>query len=238
METSTGVTCTVCGKCYDNAAALSMHVIRSHRTTVEKLETCGIGEKGKKGSICSVCNRCFANDRALRGHVQAEHSSTIHVQDVTRGQDVQAIAPSARTKEQCNDCGGWFVCLANHRVCRARSSYARNCISPRKACSREDDSGGVMDDRVQVELEDGAVGGDERDAVESVVDGDAGDDGTVADAPESSQQEKLRRPVTRLQQEPQSGTTRKVRTHFCDDCFFVEQKFLSLIKFANTRRTI
>ena len=109
MESSDRIACHVCGKYFDTSVSVRMHMMRVHGkvSSVQDgqqhdlpTDTAAVSAPvGKKGSLCSVCNRCFPNARALALHAR------FHV-----AADSDAVTTAA-PKQQCRECGKYFVNL-------------------------------------------------------------------------------------------------------------------------------
>jgi len=146
MDSPSRVACDVCGKYFYTDVSLKMHVVRSHgqrtMTTLDSQPVAGIGgcstateenagrpvsdlsrdnkPVGKKGSRCATCKRCFPNDRRLASHVHAAHPT--HVGGFSTGiTNTSQPVSQLSIKEQCDNCGQFFVKLSNHRKCSGKS---------------------------------------------------------------------------------------------------------------------
>ena len=69
---------------------------------------------------CQICGLLFATAVSLNMHSMRVHRIK------TAGNSTQCAAnvgnvESSTGKQQCTDCGRWFVCLSNHRKCSGRS---------------------------------------------------------------------------------------------------------------------
>ena len=119
-----GSRCSVCSRCFSTDRALKLHVVKVHGAVESDAKTAHV-PISKKGSRCSVCNRCCPNDRALKMHVVKVHGAVESDAETAAAADCQSSTTQTSTKQQCTDCGRYFVNLNNHVKCAGNRTVAK-----------------------------------------------------------------------------------------------------------------